>query len=59
MDEPIDESVNGINYTVNEEGTLTVYSIHDQGELTFKCIVWNEAGQDTASYIVKVKNYLY
>uniref|UniRef100_A0A1I7SNA5 Ig-like domain-containing protein n=1 Tax=Bursaphelenchus xylophilus TaxID=6326 RepID=A0A1I7SNA5_BURXY len=51
MDEPIEET--GVNYTIRGNGNLIVSGLNEKGDLPFKCVVWNEAGEASSLYVVK------
>jgi hypothetical protein len=52
-DEPIEELLTESNYTISNEGTLTVSGINQRGDLPFSCKAENPAGQDIRNYVVK------
>lgn len=51
--EPIEKMLPPENYTVSEDGTLTVRGLEERGELQFSCSVNNEAGIAGETFIVK------
>lgn len=52
-DDPIEEALTGINYTVSKEGTLTISGMNERGDLPFTCKAENAAGSVSRGYVVK------
>ncbi|KAI6172894.1 EGF-like domain-containing protein [Aphelenchoides besseyi] len=52
-DEPIEDALADVNYTIAEDGTLTISGFEQKGDLPFRCSVSNAAGEASVSYVVK------
>lgn len=52
-DEPVEDALLGVNYTVSDEGTLTVKGLSERGDLHFTCAARSEAGHTSVNYLVK------
>ncbi|KAI6230583.1 Hemicentin-2 [Aphelenchoides fujianensis] len=52
-EESLEDALADANFTVAEDGTLTVSGFQQRGDLPFRCSVSNAAGEDSVSYVVK------
>ncbi|KAH7697768.1 Protein HIM-4 d, partial [Aphelenchoides avenae] len=53
-DEPLHVMLNETDYTLKEKNSsLTVHSAQQNGAMTFRCVVENDAGMDEAEFVVR------